>query len=146
MAPMTEKEQADVLIHLWQGAAERRRTRQSYEWKIAFGVWAGQIAALGFILGHPNRVPSWFSVAYLLGGLVLVVLHSPYVSFIRSRNHEDLVSALKYESAARKLLNNENLPALWHPGKPRWITETHGFQVAMTLLLALAGPVALNRW
>jgi hypothetical protein len=148
-SPLSPEKAVDVLLTLWQGAAARRQNRQAYEWKIAFGVWAGQIASLGFVLNRSKdlNLADWASVPYLAGGLVLVCLHFAFVKFIQTRNAEDLDAAIGYEQAVRTMLGPSDLPALPDLGRRSlWSWQTHGFEVGMTFFLALAGPLTLHKW
>ena len=93
-----------ALLDLWKGSGARITERRSYEWKIAFGVWGAQLAAMGVLLAHSSNIHSrllLFSV-YLAGGVVVAALHAMYVGrFVSIRNKEDSKQAKYYERRRR---------------------------------------------
>jgi len=155
---MDDDQKAAKLIELWNGTSARIVERRSYEWKIAFGVWGAQLVAMGVLLAHSNDVRlRWFLfVVYLLGGLIIGALHASYVwCFVRVRNKEDACQAKVYEKAVVKCLfddlqiddlqiddlqiddlqkvDTNDGPSVWS-----W-----RFEVGVTLVLAVLGPVAI---
>lgn len=95
---------------MWSARAARR---QANEWKVNFGVWAAQLAAVGVLLGTRTTFWSWFSCAYLAAGGVLVALHAAHVAwFVMPRNNKDAEIAIHYENRILDVMHESELPRL----------------------------------
>jgi hypothetical protein len=154
----------EVLVELWKGTGARITERRSYEWKIAFGLWTAQLLAIGFTLSNIGKVENRaaFGWLYLLAGLVLSGLHAYYVlGFIVPGNEYESSLARRYEADLHDKLDSvskdtrrkfNDTPAERRREKRRQkckkpsrvpYTSANWFAVAVTVFLALIGPLAV---
>ena len=130
------------LIDLWKQAGVRITERRSYEWKIAFGVWASQLAAMGFLLSKRANLhlSTSFWWEYLVAGAVLSVLHVLYVfGFVRVRNRSDANVGKSYERIIQEAIGVD----VTLPGSPSFNFAIL-FEVGVTFFLAFIGPLAIR--
>ena len=141
---LAPKERVDTLFGLWHETSARKARRQAYEWKVNFGIWVAQLAVLGILLAHQKTLWSWFSVAYVVSGLALALLHLLYLGwFVRTHTHSDTRTAQDYENHIRQLIALDQLPTA--PEKAPWNLLVP-FQAGVTLFLAVMGPIAIHLW
>jgi hypothetical protein len=132
-----------ALLELWRGTLERIAERRSYEWKIAFGVWAAQLLAMGELITHSSSIRrAWLLFGfYLAAGTVIVVLHWVYLRrFMKVRTNEEGTRARLYEEEAAKRVLGAPLTIAVADGPG---TAAHYFELGVTLALAVIGPVAI---
>lgn len=141
---LAPKEHIDTLLELWRETSARKSRRQAYEWKVNFGIWVAQLAVIGILLANEKTLWSWFSVAYIVAGVVLALLHFFYLGwFVRTHTHSDTQTAKDYENHIRHLIALDQLPGA--PEKAPW-TLSVPFQAGVTLFLAVMGPIAIHLW
>jgi hypothetical protein len=146
----------EVLLELWKGTGARVVERRSYEWKIAFGLWAAQLTTLSVLLLNSNKLDldrDWFWAMYLGAGLMLTGLHAIYVlKFIRYGNHRDSTLARAYEADLHSALGDaisastkttfKRTPQASDPATPPY-TAANWFAIGVTGFLSVVAPVAV---
>lgn len=144
--PLSEtapEEAVSALLQLWKGTRERIAERRSYEWKIAFGVWAAQLLAMGELITHSESIRrAWLLFAFYLGaGIIVFVLHWTYLRrFVKVRSEEEGERAKGYEEAAANLVLGAPLDLELSEGTGDW---AHTFELGVTFALAVIGPIAV---
>ena len=140
-----EPDRISALLDLWRGTGARISERRNYEWKIAFGVWAAQLGAMAELLSHNHPpTPGWLSGPYLGAGIAVAVLHLLYLfQFVGPQNKRDATIAVGYERAVLSELQLEIKIDGPYTGPGDWARL---FEIGVTSLLAVIGPLAINRW
>jgi hypothetical protein len=106
------KAQAEFLLELWKGTTARRSERRSYEWKIAFGLWASLlltaqlVASKGSAIasGLPSSEAGWVRWGSLLLVALIVLAHAVYLIGAALGYNQDRKTALHYEGKLAELL------------------------------------------
>ena len=104
--PLDDEKVVDVAITLWQGAAQRRSNRQGFEWRLAFGLWAGLLAAAKILSDYHadakrlfSLSPTWALVAILVAGGSVIGTHAVWIAFyVSQRNLADAQRGIELEA------------------------------------------------
>jgi hypothetical protein len=155
-----DREAVPALLELWKGTSDRTVERRAFEWKIAFGIWAAQLATIALLIQHHEDLGladrTDFSDEYLFAGVALAGLHALYlIGFIRVRNARDARIGVQYERAIIAALGvtiELEAPAVnvSEPWFKRWWwtgwSFAQLFEVGVSGFLAYVGPAAIDAW
>lgn len=110
-AGIDESKKADLAIALWENTAQRRYDRRSYEWKIAFGMWAALLLATQLVVKNAtvfDDLNKWVVFGVGLFIVVVVLVAYGFVLYGQYKGYgDDLRTALIYEKKVRDLVSQD---------------------------------------
>lgn len=135
----------------WWNSFDRRR---SYEWKMAFALWAALLSFGAFLLGVSDKLTAlgigWKIIVTIILGAV-AILHTFWIFNLTRANWRDKEQAFTYAEAIRRTLGLQYAAELskdisevkgrgaWKIMK-RW---NESFHASVTVLLAVIVAIAL---
>src|ERR1700722_11299411 len=96
-----KKDTFDALMKQAEFFSQRHYNRQSYQWKISFGLWAALGFAVKATVESNHQVLPWF---WVVGGIVVIILQGWWLGSVHARNGEDLHRALDFRDQASDCL------------------------------------------
>jgi len=141
---MSEEVRAHLLLEAWKQTGARRTERRSYEWKIAFGMWAALLLSAQLVASRGAEVAPSIDNHGLVRVLAAVTLtlivlaHLVYLVGVGTGYSQDLERALEYEGQLSQLIGASKPKGNARGFSPRrplfWVSA---FQWFVTLALAM---------
>lgn len=144
---LTSKDKLDGLKFLADFQVARVASRHAIEWRLAFGAWAGLIAAMVSVNSRPPEI----MIAYTL--IVFIAVYLFLVLRLLTQNMYEAKRAYYYRDKAENLIFNEEInpsprPPAWSQAeatirrKMLWATlRSHSFHIQILITASLCGLV-----